>query len=601
MFDLVSEQVFPNLGDAPLQGGAVTTVGHVCSFSDFIVAPDASAPVLGEIAASGEWRGDRVTVSGVLDGAGAGDCAIVVETSRLGDFTDAVIWPAAGTYGAGETFAVDLYDADTASARYIRPGETLWYRVKATDRAGMLDATIPASVTTAAAMGIGNPAIASAGRTFAVTVPILAVGANTNWAWVVHSVGNAFLDHATEKVAIPHDFDGASFTVPGVAATDNPGTLHWVLIVSNDCSTAVWVHTTTTQTKALANNFQYTWKAGVTAGIWEDAANWDAPEGRFQWPTANSTACFSGNATASVAIASALVEVDGLYLDHPGLDVTFSGGRDRRLKVSSSLRANAAGGTICVSNLSFEVTNGGFEIGEGRTMVFHDAFVEIFNNGEFGARGGPNRRFVISGGTHLRSSGRMCVGGAGSEIVIDDSYVDLYVQGNGFFMASLADGGEIILKGRNARLEAVSSGRNAGRMTNGGAIVFVIPEGGYASTPIKQVTNRHEANSWHLANPFADDGASPSLIYPLTIRIDPDSPALRSNTSLTQPLIEWKSGINLQKALRAPLERPRRNAFVFSGEFEDHDDWSAEWTDTENAPLALGFRRMSGGTVLYLR
>ncbi len=598
--DVVTGAIFGNARNTGsfIAGNPVVT--NFTTFSDYVIAPDAMAPALGEIAASGEWRGDRVTVSGIVTSAGAGDCVIVVETSRLGDFTDAVSWSAPGTYGAGETFAVELYEADTASVRYIRPGATLWYRVKVTDRAGMLDATVPASVTTAAAMSVGNLTIASSGAAFTVTAPVTTVGANTNWAWVVHSVGNAFLDHATDKVAIPHDYDGATFDVSGLADAAAPGTLHWALVISNDCSTAVWVTTTATAAKSLVNNLRYTWKKSVAAGNWEDAANWDGPAGRFSWPSADSEAAFPNSATASVTIASALVEVVGLYLDQPDLDVTFSGGRDRKLKVSSALRTNAAGGTICISNLSFEVSNGGFDIGEGRTMVFHDAFAEIFNGAEFGARGGPDRHLLISGGTTVRSSGRISVGGEGSTVVIDDSYVDLYAASHGFFPAAGADGGEFIFKGRNARLEAVSSARNASKRKNG-AIVFVIPEGGYAATPVKQVTDRHNGTSWSLANLFADDAGNPSVIYPLTIRIDPDSPALRSRTSLTQPLVEWKSGINLEKALRAPLEKPNRNFFVYSGEFDGHDDWTADWTDTGNAPLALGFRRESGATVIMLR
>lgn len=598
MFDLVTFAEFPNAGTGTFAAGGDVALA-VQSISDVLLAADASAPSLGDVSAAGEWRGDRVTVSGMLSGAGAGDCTITVETSRSGDFTDAVVWTVAGTYGAEESFSVELYDADTTSPRYIVPGATLWYRVKATDRAGSLDATVPASVTLSAGMLIGTPSLSSQAAIFTVTVPVTAAGANTNWAWVVYSTGDNLLGNATDKVEIPYDFSGASFTIPGIADTSEPGTLNWALVISNDCSTAVWVSQTTTRTKALTNNLRYTWKKSVAAGLWEDAASWDAPEGRFAWPTTDSTAYFLNSTTTTVTIASSLVEVKDLIAYERNIVVTFTGGKDRKLK-ADTFQTDASGGRICVSNLEFEVASGGFNINTGRTMVFHDAIVTLYGGAYFGPYGGANRHFIVSGGTYLRSSGDLRIGGAGSTATIDDSYVDLYAAGKGVFLSTGSVGGELIMKGRNPRLEIVEYFRTSGGQSAGGTLTFVIPVGGFAETPIRQISDRH-GSTWYLTRPFCDDdAATSSMIRPTAIRIDPESPGLRGG-ALRQTLVEWKSGLSLGKMTLGALEKPRSNYFVYSGDFDDHSDWTAEWTDTENAPLAFGFRRERGATLFFVQ
>ncbi len=306
-----------------------------------------------------------MTISGTL--AGAGDCRIVVETSRLGDFTDVVSWEADGTYGAGDAFSVELHNADPLSPSYIIPGATTWYRVKAIDSAGTLGASVPASFTTQTAMAIGNPSISSAGKVFTVTVPVVAVGANTNWIWVVHSAGNALLDHVTDKVEVPHDYSGATVTISAMADTTEPATLSWAVVVSNDCSTTVWTTTTPTRTQTITNNLRYTWKKSVAAGNWEDAANWDAPEGRFHWPTVNAQAFFANATTTTVTIASSLLEVTDILANANDVNLTFTGGRTTRTLKTNTFQTNAKGGRICVSNLAFQADSGRAQ-GQGQQL-----------------------------------------------------------------------------------------------------------------------------------------------------------------------------------------------------------------------------------------
>ena len=587
MFDLVTERVFANVGTGSFAGGSAVSNATYFSYSDIVIAPDVSSPVLGETAASGEWRGDRVTISGTLEGAGAGDCRIVVETSRLGDFTDVVTWEADGTYGEGDAFSVELFDADAASARYIVPGATTWYRVKAIDRAGTLDASVPASFTTQAAMFVNAPSISSDGKAFTVTVPVVTVGANTNWFWVVHSAGNALLDHATDKVEIPHDYAGATVTISGIADTSELATLNWAVVVSNDCSTAVWATTTPTGTQKLTNNLRYTWKKAVAAGNWEDAASWDAPAGRFNWPTVNSQAYFANATTAAVTIASSLLEVTDIIANTRDVDLTFTGDRTTRKLKANTFQVNDQGGRICVSNLAFEVvSDNDINVGQGRTLVFHDADVET--TGYLGPRGGPDRHLVISGGSYVRSYGSIGVGGAGSDITIDDSYVDQYHNGQGFFFSSSADGGDIVLKGRNPRLETVSNFRSAQNRACGGRLVFVVPEGGFAETPVRQIAEE-QTGKWDEARQFFSN--LPQYVdetQPSEVVIDPASPALHGG-ALTQTLVEWRNGIAFDKTILGATPKPNKNRFVFSGGFDSHDDWTPEWTDTENAPCALGF------------
>ena len=604
LYDSVSGTVFQNLGTgAGFTGGTPVEAGFA-SFSDVVVAPDASAPILGEVAASGAWRGDRVTVSGTLASAGAGSCAIAVETSRSGDFTDAVTWPCAGTYAAEDAFSVELHSADATSDAYIRPGQSLWYRAKVTDAAGQTDYSLPAEVTTRAALAIRIPTIATSAGRFTVTAQIDALGANTNYLWVLHKVGETGQEYATAKVALGPDYASNTVDVPGISAATGPGTLFWSLVISNDCSTAVWTSQTEYKGTLLANALRYTWRKGAAEGNWEDSANWDASEGRFAYPTSESEAYFAGGTTAKVSVVSALAEVNKMYCSENDVVLVFTGGKDHKLK-TGTFDTNAAGGSICFSNIAFEVTNNGMEINQGRTMIFHDALGEIYNAGEFGARGGPDRHFIVSGGSYVKSSGNLVVGGEGSTVVIDDSYVDLYATSHGFFFSSNADGGDIILKGRNARLEAVSMARCAGRRTSGGRLIFVVPEGGYAATPVVQVTDRHTAATYDTSRMFGNDTpANASIIRNTTILIAPDSPGLSASRTIRQPLISWKNGLAFEKLVfETPSVRPRSNFFAYAAEFDETDGpygWETTWTDGE-APLSLGFIHEQATTVIMVR
>ena len=602
MFDTVTGTVFADASGGQFGGGAGAVPREFFSFSDLILAQNASLPVLGEVADDGGCRGDRLAVSGTLASEGAGDCVLAVETSRIGDFTDAVSWPCAGTYGAGESFVADLYSPDVSSAAYIRPGETLWYRVRVVDAAGQVDYSAPASVTPLAALAIGSPSMTAAARTFTATIPVTAVGANTGHVWVVYGMAPATLDRETDKVVIPHDFSGASVTVTDVAPS--AGTLYWSLVVSNDCSTAVWSSTGAIQSKTLSNNIRYTWKKSVSDGVWENAANWDAPEGRLDYPTDDSDAYFLNGTTTRVAIATEHVNVRQLYVYERNIDVVFHGGTDHKLLVSNNFFADATGGTICISNLEFEVTRGGVTINENRLLKFCGARVFFYNGGLLRATGGPRRHIEICGGTYFSGSGELNVGGDGSTITIDDSYVNLYATARGCFISSGSEGGEIIIKGRNARLEAVTYFRTSMDRSRGGTVTFVVPEGGYAQPPVCQI-EQSDTHVFDTSRPFAGEiPASMDRVKPMTLRIDPSSPALSSRQTLRQPLVSWKSGLCLEKMiLDAPAVHPRSNFLAFAAQFDASDgqyDWQRSWTD-DDAPQTLGFIHEQGATVIMLR
>ena len=408
------------------------------------------------------------------------------------------------------------------------------------------------------------------------------------------------LGSATAKFAIPPD--AASATVTGVAGAE--GTLHYAIVVSNACSTAFWSSTSVSRDATLANNIRYTWKRGVAAGVWEDAANWDAPEGRFAYPMAASEAFFEAATTARVAIATSLAEVKALDCATPDLDIVFHGGRERRLKVSTSFLAKATGGTICVSNLNFEVSRGDILLNAGRLLRICGGAHVGLPGGNLGVNGGPGRHFEISGGSDFECYGKFCVGGAGSTAVIDDARVSMLNAQGAFFLASAAGGGEIIVKGRNARLEATSYFRNDLGNSVGGTLTFVVPEGGYARTPVCHIPRRDNGQYVNTYTFAGDVPAQLSRLSPITIRIDPSSPGLSASRTLRQPLVSWKGGLSLEKMALEPVAvRPRINRFAYAAEFDDSDGpygWETTWTDGE-APLTLGFIHEQAATVIMVR
>ena len=605
LYDIVKDEFHPSASATPFAAGSLSS-GDLCSFSDPIIAPDVSMPSIGEVSDDGGWRGDRLAVTGVLASGGAGGCTIAVETSRLGDFSDAVSWPCAGTYGTEDAFAAELYEADTSSPAYIRPGETLWYRVRVTDGAGRSDYSLPASVTTFAALAVGTPSISMAGRAFTVTVPVSTLGANTGCVWVAYSMGTATLDRETVPVAVPHDYDGASVTVQGVAPS--AGAMYWSLVVSNGCSTAAWTSRSNVRSATLSNNIRYTWKSSVANGAWEDAASWDAPEGRLDYPTSESEAYFLGGTTARVEIATSLVQVRQLYVWTGYLDVVFHGGAagtGHKLLVSDTLFADGVGGTICVSNLNFEVSRGGVTINENRLLkICGGAQAAFYNSGDINICKGPRRHLEISGGSYLQGSGSLRIGGAGSTVVVDDSRLDMYAWDKGVFFSCDANGGELIVRGRNARVEAAYSFRTAWDKGTGGTLTFVIPENGFAATPVEQVPYAH-STSWQITRPFAGEAPeNQSHIQPLAIRIDPSSPGLSASQTICQPLVSWKGGLSLEKMTLEPIPvRRNSNRFAYAAAFDETDGpygWETSWTDAD-APLTLGFIHEHAATVILLR
>ncbi|MBR1920961.1 MAG: hypothetical protein IJ829_03020 [Kiritimatiellae bacterium] len=595
MCDTLTGEIYRNAGSGSFGAGSEVE-GGFRSFSEVVVAADASSPVLGATSVSGEWQGDCFTVSGSLEGAGAGACTITVETSRTGDFSDAVAWPLDGTFAAGDDFSVELYSSDVSAPGYLAPGSTVWYRVKATDREGSLDASVASSVALPGAYVVGTPTASSVGKSFTVTAPITARGANTLWAWVEYGMDVSSIDRRTALVEIPQG-DASSVVVSGVAPAS--GTLYWSLVVSNDCSTAVWTSATDAKSRALSNNVRYTWKKSVPEGNWEDAASWDAPEGRFDYPTADSEAYFLDNTTAKVTVASSLASVKTLYMYERNIEVTVTGGRDHKL-LANNFAANATGGTLCFSNLEFEVTQGGFAVNAGRTIVFYDVRANFYNGATLDANGGPDRHIVIAGGSHIHTSCDFRVGGAGSTITVDDSRAEVYGQGKGFFFSSYANGGEIIVKGRNARLEAASYFRCSMGYKVGGRLTFVIPEGGFAATPVVQIPygtgTVYDESRWFFANALAS-AADPC---PNEIYVDPASPGLKGG-SLTTPLVAWKTGLSLGNMIFLPLAKPTANGYLYSPAFDSTDDLVETWDDAGSMPKTLVFSRKAKGFMLIVR
>lgn len=619
MYDGVTGAIFRNAGEDSFGYGGAGP-GTLYSMSDIVVAQDASLPVIGAVSASEVWRGDGARISGTLTSAGAGDCSIAVETSRTGDFTDSAIWPVDGIYASGDAFTAVIHTNDATSAAYIRPGYTTYFRVRATDRIGALDVSERSSFTTLASLALVSSSAANSGNVATFTVPLATRGANTNYAYVVYGSSAQNMNHSTGMAAIAPDSADTSFVVSGVL--DSPGRVYYAVVWSNDCPTAFWSGRTATVSADLLDNIPYVWRKSVPAGIWENAANWEAGANRFDYPTGNATAVFQTATTAEVTIASSRLETGPVDCSAADLDVIFTGTIARYFK-AASIDANGARGGICVSNLTMEVSSGGVRIGQGRTYSVRGGATNlIYNNSGIYANRGPDRHVLIDGGSFVYAFKEMCVGGEGSTFVVDDSRV--FVPGelnSGFYLGSDASGGTLILRGRCPRIEVGGHFRNAKRYTSEG-VVFVIPEGGYDATPIcnfrttKNSVAATDLTEDYPACTFAGDDYSLNEVSPLTLAIDPASPGLSSGVNWTIPLVAWQGvddynknglwtgGICTNKLDLAALPRRRgHNTYLWSADFNSLDGLSETWTAVGEQlyPRTLALRHEHHATIFMVR
>ena len=409
----------------------LSVIGGDPCFTPTLYFVDMNAPSLSSATSvSGVEQGDGAVVSGELLSPGAtGSCTVTLETSRTGDFSDAFTREV-GVFTAGAALVCDLTTNDTTSAGYIVPGTTTWYRFKAVDANNLPDYSATGSFTTPAGAVIANPSAAASSWNASYSVDIKDVGAGGSatvelWTGLSYSTlalaGTATATKAG-KVTIPVSHD--AFMRYG-----------YRFRVTNACATESWETWTDIAYVDVLDNASYTWKAGVTSGNWEDAANWvsSVDDPRCAYPNSTQSDVSFANCEAGVPVTVSLgsaVSVKTLALSTEGIGVKIAGvgSATSRLMIGAgdgtpvALPANA---TLTLSGLYARFHD--YSNKSGSKLRLENG-AEVLSHTECVLGAGSNALEVVVGSSFQINNYLLRLGGQSPRLLIDDATVN--IKGN---------------------------------------------------------------------------------------------------------------------------------------------------------------------------
>ena len=277
----------------------------------------------------------------------------------------------------------------------------------------------------------------------------------------------------------------------------------------------------------------YTWQP--VEGDWNGAVNvrahWacDADDDdRYDWPShTSSKAVVPAGAKATITIPSALT--CGTWNFGEASDVTF---------VSASPSATpllTSSGATFGKNSFFALSQAAVKFGgnptfpAGMTASVTNASSLTVGNLSVNSAGGTTL-FEIAGDSTVTAV-HIYLGG-GNRFVIDDA--SLTMSGT-FYAGSGSANGSVLFRGANPRLYMSASNQKFGANMNNSVVDldFLIPAGGYTSTPITGKSGQ--------SNAF---GLPPSGSGTIRVNVLDESPAAFADAALSQKLIEWSKGYN---------------------------------------------------------
>ena len=287
-------------------------------------------------------------------------------------------------------------------------------------------------------------------------------------------------------------------------------------------------------TKTLTENVVFTWKNEVATGVWSDPQNWTSPDDgkpRLGYPSNGGQFRFEGRDRYTVY-------VDGRYsgfgwnnqFGWGGSDITFVGTVSNAYIQGTSIDlydnvkttldnvtcrfgnyfANANSGLTLTNNAAMNcVWTGGID-GEnayvyvGSNCTFATGVGEDWHIGKIQ---GKNATFTVDNGTF--SAAAMTIGSGESS----DAPTTLRFMG------------------KNAKMDCKVYLKNVNTVEGSSRVEFVIPEGGYAATPITKGGSDETA---FLAP--AGEGNMPICMAVLR-----SSPYLKVRGNFTQQLVDWST------------------------------------------------------------
>ena len=557
------------------------------------VLPDASTPAFAETTTATElWRGDAVRLGATLLQAGSTGCTVTLEVSRNADLSDAFVWPVAEADSACD-LSILIGTNDTESAAYIIPGATTYYRFRAVNGEGIVDATGIASFTTAAGSDFDGCAGANDQRVVTYSGTLSPRGANETTVWLYTGASADALAPAEGVAPIvigkddPADFS-FSVTLPGYAET-----LYAAFFCSNACDTASWTAWSPVMSAASTDRATYYWKADVLSGEWSNPANWDKVP-------ADTVPSFPNSAECNVSFANC----------QAGTDVRVHVGGSYEI-YDATVGATGFSLTLHGDGTDVSVVHANREFTQAQDITFVVDAMLLHQYGWYSPQPG-SRHFIRNGaqiwcdteiwtdsdtvvtvepGSSLGATSHLWIRGTDARLVIDDGLVDIrshFLPGSNYGVVSVTN--VVEFKGSNPKL-LVYGPSDVG---HGGApqmepvLLFHVPAGGYKEVPVQM--GDYGWNNY----PFL--GANECAV-PLRIEVAADSPAYRSGKALTrQKLLYWyRPGIRTDHLDIANQPHPSLISMYYT---YDNDDTARSGTTTTSLWAEL---KGAGATVLLFR
>jgi hypothetical protein len=365
---------------------------------------------------------------------------------------------------------------------------------------------------------------------------------------------------------------------------------------------------------AVAADVTYTWQAvdGVWDGNATDRAHWACSSAdRFDYPQNNSCkAVVPQNVRARITID--VNHVSGKWELQAGSHVTFTslnvGDGDEMAHMEVDSLVTKAGSTFILDHAKI---SDAYQISlqAGVTGIVRNASWFYCSNSSFYINSAkPPAYFEVSGKSAI-NIGNIYIGD-GCGFVIDDSTVTCRARlavGTDRYANRTSDSSALLFKGAEPKLVfndgPSENGRNlqacgANPKLDGDVLHldFLVPEGGFASTPISIVDG--DASKYLFGGP--NDGATPRY-GKFRINVLDESPAAFSPQRVEQNLVEWKTrkalctgGFDYNNIIEGNLPKKAEQKSFASG-------LVSETTDIALYAYSVTLKGSRGGTRIFVQ
>ena len=516
---------------------------------------DAANPAIGPV--EGAADGDRLSVSGSMLSFGGGTgFTLQLQWSYEEDFSN-----------ASTSNLVVGADGSFADSVPVRPDTNGWWRLVARTTAGC-DATLPVAFDTEGASVL--KALASATVTHHTitangTLNVLGAGTTTATVWqsADGEIGWAPVAGSSKTLTTLGAF-ALEAVIPG-----DPHTVYWKIVTENIAPGGTsWTSETPVYTIDTVDQATYTWKTECTEGCWTNAACWTVSgiadtSDCIGYPNhVKATVAFLNETVATINVPAGTWYFSSMGLNRNSLDLTFVG--------------EGAGTTTLSGNVGGGDDN---SVWDGWRVVFDNLTVYESDNIRIGGPRTKNATLRFQNGAVYSLSGYQESKGTNVWVEAVGGSSLYWRNGDGDnagFTLWVADGGlrledstanppdfnyergktcgdqSVILKGdsvfrirRYGRPYSESEDPGLGVPT----IEFSVPMDGWKAgvdTPLYANYVRGTADN----KKFAWRSAGKEI--PVVLKVDRNSPLLKSGRRRTVQLLEWNAGIDTKNVTLAP-------------------------------------------------